>query len=126
MQYPYFIGQTTLIRYQWLEAFVNHGSSHLQGIAEAVDAITRDICPPRMTELQDGSPAADRPTLLDGLHELLLRSRAQEQENVVQRQELDALIAAMREDMRLNAEMRNAHCTCCVQALSLPVFSVRR
>ncbi|VDB95300.1 unnamed protein product [Peniophora sp. CBMAI 1063] len=92
----------------WLEAFVNHGSSHLQGISDAVNTITQEIGPLPVDETSDDLPTAARPTVLSSLQELISRSRAQEQENATRREELDALISAMHEEMRLNAEMRNA------------------
>lgn len=89
---------------------MNHGSSHLQGISDAVNIITQEIGPMSVDEMSDDSPTTTRPTVLNSLQELISRSRAQEQENATQRQELDALIVAMHEEMRLNAEMRNAYC----------------
>lgn len=90
---------------------MNHGSSHLQDISDAVNNIAQEFYPLPTDELQDGSPAAEGSTLLGSLRELIMRSRAQEQDTAAQRQELSALVAAMHEDMRLNAEMRNAYCT---------------
>lgn len=88
---------------------MNHSSSQLQDISHAVHGITQEVCPPPMDESHNSSPAAERPTLLGSLQELITRTRTQEEENAAQRQKLDTLAIAMHEDMRLNTEMRNAY-----------------
>jgi hypothetical protein len=66
--------------------------------------------------MQQGAPAGDQPlTLLANLQKVLAQGQTREQENVDLRQALGQVITALNEDMRLNAELRNAYsCVGCL------------
>ncbi|KAH9942484.1 uncharacterized protein BXZ73DRAFT_74735 [Epithele typhae] len=117
--------QTDSIRYlnqlnTWLEAFVKHGISQIEGVAGGVQQLCRDLGP--VQELQD-APPNDRDDLgdegepklvyesgglLSDVRKLLVQNMEREQSNVELHASMGGLIAAVQEDMRRNAETRNS------------------
>ncbi|RPD75328.1 hypothetical protein L226DRAFT_534890 [Lentinus tigrinus ALCF2SS1-7] len=108
--------QTDSIRYlnelnTWLEAFVKHGTSQIEGVAAGVQQLCRDLGP--ITELQDSEGASadgDAPpgsNLLSDIRRLLIENKEREQNTANLHASVNGLMAAVQEDMRHSAETRN-------------------
>ncbi|OCH92336.1 hypothetical protein OBBRIDRAFT_886367 [Obba rivulosa] len=100
--------QTDSIRYlnelnSWLEAFVNHGTSQIEGIAAGVQQLCREL---GTMPTQDGEIL--HTGLLSDIRTFLAENRAREDNSASLQSSVNGLIAAVHEDLRTNAEARNA------------------
>ncbi|THH15640.1 hypothetical protein EW146_g4865 [Bondarzewia mesenterica] len=99
----------------WLEAFVNTGTAQIQQVAAGVQHLCKSVG--IANELQDedegnNAEAGDQSeTLLGSIRQLVADGKMREQDSANLQRAIDGLIAAMNEDMRKNAEMRNAYTT---------------
>ena len=106
---------------QWLEAFVKHGTSQIEGVAAGVQQLCKDLGP--IPELQDAPPdgaeggdeegnggdqKGSGSGLLHDVRQLLVENKEREQSNADMHSAVNGLIAAVQEDMRRNAEARSA------------------
>ncbi|KAI0266742.1 hypothetical protein BC834DRAFT_111163 [Gloeopeniophorella convolvens] len=96
----------------WLEAFVSGGTAQIQVIAEDVQKLCRTMG--GADEPEDGLEAdnqASVPTLVQGLRNLVADGQRRDRDGADLRSTMNGLVAALNEDMRKNAEMRNAYTT---------------
>ncbi|KAI0036933.1 hypothetical protein K488DRAFT_81673 [Vararia minispora EC-137] len=100
----------------WLDTFARNNAAHVESISEAVQRLCHELDVGTITKdgVLDGS---EPPTLLASLRHLIVQGQAREQESEDLRQALGQVIALLNEDMRLNAEMRNAYTSGSVQRL---------
>ncbi|KAI0665931.1 hypothetical protein C8Q78DRAFT_1198711 [Trametes maxima] len=105
--------QTDSIRYlnelnNWLEAFVNHGTSQIEGVAAGVQQLRKELGP--VPELQDTPEEGDAPpagSLLSDIRRFLVQHKEREENTTVLHNSVNGLMAAVQEDLRRNAEARN-------------------
>ncbi|KAI0655891.1 hypothetical protein C8Q70DRAFT_402359 [Cubamyces menziesii] len=105
--------QTDSIRYlhelnTWLEAFVKHGTSQIEGMAAGVQQLCKDLGP--IPELQDATEGGDNTSsgsLLSDIRRFLAQSTEREDSTAVLHTSVNGLVAAVQEDLRRNAEARN-------------------
>ncbi|KAI0630124.1 hypothetical protein C8Q77DRAFT_1136552 [Trametes polyzona] len=105
--------QTDSIRYLnelncWLEAFVKHGTSQIEGVAAGIQQLCQDLGP--VPELQDAEGEGEAPpggSLLSDIRRLLVQHKEREEQAVTLHSSVNGLVAAVQEDMRRNAEARN-------------------
>ncbi|KAH9961253.1 hypothetical protein BC827DRAFT_334411 [Russula dissimulans] len=101
----------------WLETFVNGGTAQIMAIAEDVQRLCKALG--SADELQGdpyGSAAAgaSQPatfTVLQGMRRLADDSKRRDRDSAHLLGMMNGLVAALNEDMRKNAEMRNAYTT---------------
>jgi hypothetical protein len=105
---------------KWLETFVNGGTAQIMGIAEDVQKLGKTLG--NIDELQgdpEGSGDADAGagdmenrafTLLQGIRRLAEESKRRDRDSAHLLGTMNGLVAALNEDMRKNAEMRNTYC----------------
>ncbi|EMD37330.1 hypothetical protein CERSUDRAFT_94339 [Gelatoporia subvermispora B] len=99
--------QTDSVRYlnelnSWLEAFVNHGTSQIEGVAAGV----QQLCQELGTALTPGGEV-QYAGILSEIRVFLAESRAREDNSASLQASVNGLIAAVQEDLRRNAEARN-------------------
>ncbi|KAI0779348.1 hypothetical protein C8Q74DRAFT_1350002 [Fomes fomentarius] len=110
--------QTDSIRYlnelnTWLEAFVKHGTSQIDGVAADVQQLCRELAP--IPELQDDPDAAQEGqegespsgSLLSDIRRLLVQNREREQNTAELHASVNGLMAAVQEELRQTAEVRS-------------------
>ncbi|KAI0645933.1 hypothetical protein C8Q79DRAFT_725229 [Trametes meyenii] len=105
--------QTDSIRYlnelnNWLEAFVNHGTSQIEGVAAGVQQLCKELGP--VPELQDTPEEGEGPpagSLLSDIRRFLVQHKEREESTTVLHNSVNGLMAAVQEDLRRNAEARN-------------------
>ncbi|KAI0369683.1 hypothetical protein BV20DRAFT_346272 [Pilatotrama ljubarskyi] len=105
--------QTDSIRYlnelnTWLEAFVKHGTSQIEGVAAGVQQLCQDLGP--VPELQDAEEEGDKPpagNLLSDIRTFLVQHKERQEDTAALHTSVNGLIAAVQEDLRRNAEARN-------------------
>ena len=111
---------------KWLETFVNGGTAQIMAIAEDVQKLCKTLG--NIDELQgdpDGPGDADADadagvgpmetrtvTLLQGIRRLAEESKRRDRDSAHLLGTMNGLVAALNEDMRKNAEMRNTYCKC--------------
>lgn len=108
----------TLSISQWLEAFVNHGTSQIEGVAVGVQQLCQTLGP--VSELQDIPQDGEAPpgNLLSDIRRLLVQHQERDEHTATLHTSVNGLVAAVQEDMRRNAEARNqiseqaAFCLC--------------
>ncbi|KAI9442320.1 hypothetical protein H4582DRAFT_1809208 [Lactarius indigo] len=98
----------------WLEAFVNGSTAQIGGIAEDVQKLCKALGD--VDELQDGpgdksDPTAATMTVLQSVQKLLAENQRRDRDSAHLLTTMNGLAAALNEDMRKNAEMRNAYTT---------------
>ncbi|TFK89087.1 hypothetical protein K466DRAFT_661831 [Polyporus arcularius HHB13444] len=106
--------QTDSIRYlnelnTWLEAFVKHGTSQIEGVAAGVQQLCRDLGPLHGGEEAQGEGDAPLPgtNLLSDIRRLLVEGQARDQNTANLHASVNGLIAAVQDDMRHSAETRS-------------------
>ncbi|KAI0705100.1 hypothetical protein C8T65DRAFT_830644 [Cerioporus squamosus] len=106
--------QTDSIRYlnelnTWLEAFVKHGTSQIEGVAAGVQQLCRDLGPLKGGEEAPGEGDAPQPgtNLLSDIRRLLMENQERDQNAANLHASVNGLIAAVQDDMRHSAETRN-------------------
>jgi hypothetical protein len=98
---------------KWLETFVNGGTAQIVAIADDVQKLCKALG--NIDELQgdpEGGGAADAGqtvTLLQGMRRLAEDSQRRDRDSAHLLSTMNGLVAALNEDMRKNAEMRNAY-----------------
>ena len=102
---------------KWLETFVNGGTAQIAVIAEDVQKLR--VALGNIDELQEVGDAegnaetsGDRTaafTLLQGVRRLAEDSKRRDRDSAHLVSTMNGLVAALNEDMRKNAEMRNAY-----------------
>jgi hypothetical protein len=100
---------------KWLETFVNGGTAQIMAIAEDVQKLCKALG--NIDELQgdpEGGGAADAGqtttfTLLQGIRRLAEDSKRRDRDSAHLLSTMNGLVAALNEDMRKNAEMRNTY-----------------
>ncbi|OSD07108.1 hypothetical protein PYCCODRAFT_796250 [Trametes coccinea BRFM310] len=105
--------QTDSIRYlnelnTWLEAFVKHGTSQIEGVAAGVQQLCKELGP--VEELQDVSSGEEgKPSgnLLSEIRRFLAQHSEREQSAANLSASVNGLVAAVQEDLQRNAEARN-------------------
>lgn len=92
---------------QWLEAFVNHGTSQIEGVAVGVQQLCQTLGP--VSELQDIPQDGEAPpgNLLSDIRRLLVQHQERDEHTATLHTSVNGLVAAVQEDMRRNAEARN-------------------
>ncbi|TFY54283.1 hypothetical protein EVG20_g9765, partial [Dentipellis fragilis] len=103
----------------WLEAFVSSGTAQIQDVATGVKQLCRELGTGDDTTVMmdvgtggEGSDGGGPPkTIMGDLRRFLVDSEARGRDTAKLQTTVDGLIAAMNEDMRKNAEMRNAYTT---------------
>ncbi|KAH9859073.1 hypothetical protein C2E23DRAFT_855733 [Lenzites betulinus] len=105
--------QTDSIRYlnelnSWLEAFVKHGTSQIEGVAAGVQQLCQELGPVQGSQVvgADGETPAQG-NLLSDIRRLLVQHQEREENAVTLNSSVNGLVAAVQEDMRRNAEARN-------------------
>jgi hypothetical protein len=109
---------------KWLETFVNGGTAQIMAIAEDVQKLCKTLG--NTDELQgdpegpmDADALADAGaghmetrtfTLLQGIRRLAEESKRRDRDSAHLLGTMNGLVAALNEDMRKNAEMRNTYC----------------
>ena len=100
---------------KWLETFVNGGTTQIMAIAEDVQKLCKALG--NIEELQ-GDPEGDVDasqtptfTLLQGMRRLAEDNKRRDRDSAHLVGTMNGLVAALSEDMRKNAEMRNTYCT---------------
>lgn len=98
---------------KWLETFVNGGTAQIMAISEDVQRLCRALG--NIDELQ-GDPEGDAGasetatfTLLQGIRRLTEDSKRRDRDSAHLHSTMNGLVAALNEDMRKNAEMRNTY-----------------
>ncbi|KAI0334998.1 hypothetical protein GY45DRAFT_1351095 [Cubamyces sp. BRFM 1775] len=105
--------QTDSIRYlnelnTWLEAFVKHGTSQIEGMAAGVQQLCKDLGPvPELQDAEEEGDAAPSGSLLSDIRRFLVQSTEREENTVALHTSVNGLVAAVQEDLRRNAEARN-------------------
>ncbi|KAI9067413.1 hypothetical protein FKP32DRAFT_1664365 [Trametes sanguinea] len=105
--------QTDSIRYlnelnTWLEAFVKHGTSQIEGVAAGVQQLCKELGP--IEELQDVSEGDERKpsgNLLSDIRKFLAQHQEREDCTANLNASVNGLVAAVQEDLQRNAEARN-------------------
>jgi len=99
---------------QWLETFVNGGTAQIMAIAEDVQKLCKALG--NADELQGGpeggtagASQAATFTVLQGIRKLADDSKRRDRDSAHLLSTMNGLVAALNEDMRKNAEMRNAY-----------------
>lgn len=92
---------------QWLEAFVNHGTSQIEGVAVGVQQLCQTLGP--VSELHDIPQDGEAPpgNLLSDIRRLLVQHQERDEHTATLHTSVNGLVAAVQEDMRRNAEARN-------------------
>ncbi|KAH9176544.1 hypothetical protein EDB89DRAFT_2226630 [Lactarius sanguifluus] len=98
----------------WLEAFVNGSTAQIGGMAEDVQKLCKALG--GVDELQDGpddssDPTAATMTVLQSVQKLIADNQRRDRDSTHLLTTMNGLAAALNEDMRKNAEMRNAYTT---------------
>ena len=98
---------------KWLEAFVNGGTAQITAIVDDVQKLRKALGD--IDELPDG-PEGDASasqtatsTLLQSMRRLAAYSQRRDRDSAHLLSTMNGLAAALSEDMRKNAEMRNAY-----------------
>ena len=102
---------------KWLEAFVNGSTAQIGGIAEDVQKLCKALG--GVDELQDGPEEGDANadqtaatmTLLQSVRKLIADNQRRDRDSAHLLTTMNGLAAALNEDMRKNAKMRNAYST---------------
>jgi hypothetical protein len=118
---------------KWLETFVNGGTAQIMAIAEDVqklrktlgniDELHGDLEGPGDADADAGAGHMETRTftLLQGIRRLAEESKQRDRDSAHLLGTVNGLVAALNEDMRKNAEMRNTYCK--PQAKRHPFFS---
>ncbi|KAH9951555.1 hypothetical protein B0H21DRAFT_880399 [Amylocystis lapponica] len=103
--------QADSIRYlnelnSWLEAFVNHGTSHMENVAAGVQQLCKGLGP---LEIQPpGEDGEAQPGgLLGEVRRLLAETKSRDDNSVALHTSVNGLLGAVQEDLRRNADTRN-------------------
>jgi hypothetical protein len=88
---------------QWLETFVKTNIAHVEGIDDAVQRLCKELEGGSEALNDEGQPS----TLLTSFRQLITHGQAREKEHKELRGTIEQLIIALRDDIHLNAEMRN-------------------
>ncbi|KAI8993883.1 hypothetical protein BD414DRAFT_534966 [Trametes punicea] len=104
--------QTDSIRYlnelnTWLEAFVKHGTSQIEGVAAGVQQLCRDLGPLEDRSDTEGDDAQRPRNVLSDMRLFLEQHKEREENTATLQASVNGLIAAVQEDLRRNAEARN-------------------
>jgi hypothetical protein len=117
---------------KWLETFVNGGTAQIMAIAEDVQKLCKTLG--NIDELQgdpEGPVDADAGaghmetqtfTLLQGIRRLAEESKRRDRDSAHLLGTMNGLVAALNEDMRKNAEMRNTYCK--PEPNATPLFTI--
>jgi hypothetical protein len=94
---------------QWLETFVNGGTAQITAIADDIQKLRKALGD--IDELPDGpeGDASATSTLLQSMRRLDADSQRRDRDSAHLLGTMNGLAAALSEDMRKNAEMRNAY-----------------
>lgn len=107
---------------KWLETFVNGGTAQIMAIAEDVqklcktlgstDELQGDAEGPRDAYADAGADHIETRTftLMQGILSLAEESKRRDRDSAHLLGTMNGLVAALNEDMRKNAEMRNTYC----------------
>ena len=99
---------------KWLEAFVNGSTVQFGAIAEDVQRLCKALGNVD-NDLEEGDanfdPTARTMTLLQGVRKLITDNQRRDRDSAHLLTTMNGLAAALSEDMRKNAEMRNAYST---------------
>ena len=98
--------------YQWLEAFVKHGTSQIEGVAAGIQQLCRDLGPIHDPQDHLDVPEGEDPPppqggLLSDVRQLLVQNKEREQNAADLHTSVNGLLAAVQEDLRKNAEARH-------------------
>ena len=99
---------------KWLETFVNGGTAQIMAISEDVQKLCKTLG--NIDEFQgdsEGDAAASQTptfTLLQGIRGLAEDNKRRDRDSTHILGTMNGLVAALNEDMRKNAEMRNTYC----------------
>jgi hypothetical protein len=99
---------------KWLETFVNGGTTQIMAIADDIQKLRKalgdvDELPGRPEEDPSAGQTATS-TLLQSMRMLAADSQRRGCDSAHLLSTMNGLVAALNEDMRKNAEMRNAYC----------------
>lgn len=106
---------------KWLETFVNGGTAQIMAIAEDVQKLCKTLGnaeelqgdPEGLGIADDAAPShmeTQTFTLLQGIRRLAEESKRRDRDSTHLLGTMNGLVAALNEDMRKNAEMRNTYC----------------
>jgi hypothetical protein len=99
---------------KWLETFVNGGTAQIMAIAEDVQKLCKALGnidePQGDPEGDAGASQTATFTLLQGIRRLAEDSKRRDRDSAHLLGTMNGLVAALNEDMRKNAEMRNTYC----------------
>lgn len=105
---------------KWLETFVNGGTAQIMAIAEDmqklcktlgdIDELQGDPEGPGDADAGAGHMETQTFTLLQGIRRLAEESKRRDRDSAHLLGTMNGLVAALNEDMRKNAEMRNTYC----------------
>jgi hypothetical protein len=105
---------------KWLETFVNGGTAQIMAIADDVqklgktlgniDELQGDPEGPEDADVGAGHMETRTFTLLQGIRRLAEESKRRDRDSAHLHSTMNGLVAALNEDMRKNAEMRNTYC----------------
>ncbi|TCD66723.1 hypothetical protein EIP91_001016 [Steccherinum ochraceum] len=108
----------------WLEAFVNHGTSQIDNVLAGVQHLCNQLGPvPEVQVMQDvgpdgaPQPLQEPPNLLSDVRSLLTVSKEREGNTLALEASVNGLVAVVHEELRRNAESRNALTTESIVAL---------
>jgi hypothetical protein len=106
--------ELTVRAVKWLETFVNGGMAQIMAISEDVQKLCKTLG--SIDEFQGDDPEGDADarqmatfTLLQGIRRLAEDSKRRDRDSAHLASTMNGLVAALNEDMRKNAEMRNAY-----------------
>ncbi|CCL99099.1 uncharacterized protein FIBRA_01113 [Fibroporia radiculosa] len=105
--------QTDSVRYlnelnNWLETFVNHGTSQIETVAAGIHQLCQDLgYASDVQELANEGEPKSSGNLLADIRQLLIQNRDREENSATLHASVNGLIAAVQEDLRKNAEARN-------------------
>jgi hypothetical protein len=118
---------------KWLETFVNGGTAQIMAIAEDVQKLCKtlgnidepngDLEGPR--DAGDGHMETRTFTLLQGIRRLAEESKQRDRDSAHLLGTVNGLVAALNEDMRKNAEMRNTYCKPQAPSQTPPLYFLR-
>ncbi|KAL7281445.1 hypothetical protein ACG7TL_004758 [Trametes sanguinea] len=102
--------QTDSIRYlnelnTWLEAFVKHGTSQIEGVAAGVQQLCKELGP--VEDVSSGEEGKPSGNLLSEIRRFLAQHSEREQSAANLSASVNGLVAAVQEDLQRNAEARN-------------------
>lgn len=90
---------------KWLETFVNHGTSQIDNVAAGVQQLCTELGPRQAVD-QDGQPV-QQASLLSDIRQLLVENKDREDNVAALHGSVNVLMAAVQDDLRQGAEIRN-------------------